>query len=389
MAEYSELPDEETVTDAVDYDTELGGVDSVVDIADTTITDDEDDASRGGNYLDTQRRFTEDAHLLTPTAAAVADSSENYVYSADELRRRQLGYSWRAACAHCTVPKHMRNGRILVIFVLNFIFVTFVWIGVLYKAIYDSAIDYVQHFTNWMWTFAAIFYTLSNISMLMANRFFESILLFGMWWIYFSNVMVVVWLVVVMKWDNPRVLTDEFEVNGGEYHAGEVFTGDFVFHVLPVIYALLHLLFRIPDFIDVFDLYFVPRDPVSMRAPRVRYWKMVTRVVSYLIVLTCIASPLVILTYYNAFDMNHVYEVDTPIYLGILIIAFSIVTAIVAPVVLLSPLGVMSRKQNLRSWSHSMKSPSRADRVKFLKDKEYTRQWRESKEKEQPRSRAS
>lgn len=386
------------------------------------------------NYIDSQNRFTQQSKPVVAPAAVVAsyeddellitsddddDDDDDNMYDSNKdednsseddnenchrsggghrrsnrndgddddmherlLRESQLGYSWRAACARCTVPQHMQNGRVLVIFVLNFIFLTFLWIGVAYKITSDSALEYWEHFTNWMWTFAAVYYTLSNISMLLVNRFFESVLLFGMWWIYFSNVMVIVWLVVIMKLDNPRVLTDEFSANGGPYDAGVVFTGDFVYHILPQIYALVYLLFRIPDFVDVFEMQFAPTDAVSSFAPAVRYWKTVTRVVTYLLVLTCIASPLVVLVYYNAFDMNYVYEVDTPVYLGILIIAFSIITTIIAPVVILSPLGVMSRSQHRDSWSLSPGTPSRADVDEYARDMRFTRRWRDKKREE-------
>lgn len=292
-----------------------------------------------------------------------------------KTHKEQLGYSWRAACAECTVPPHMRNVRIMIIFVLTFIFVTFVWIGVLYKAFADSTQDYLQHFTNWMWTFAAIYYTLDLVSMLMVNRFLESMLLFWLWWIYFSNVMVVFWLVFIMVYDNPRVITDEFESNGGDYYAGLVLVADKVFHIIPELFAVVYLGFRIPDFVDVFHIEFTPTDDMSLKYPMVAYITMVKRVIVYLILLTCVACPLVILTYYNMFDINQVYEVDTPVYLGVLVIMFSIASSTVAPVLLLSPLGIPSRKRHPLSWSTSIRSPSRQDKAEYTRDVEISKQF--------------
>lgn len=279
----------------------------------------------------------------------------------DTVTRQQLGFSWRAACAECRLPPHMRNVRIMVLLIFNILLVTFVWLALGAKAYVDTLEEYVEHFTNWMWTFMAIYYTFDIVAMLMINRFFESVLLSWVWWIYFSNAMVVFWLVFIMLYDNPGILTDEFEENGGDTYAGTILDGDRVFHIIPELYGIIYFIARIPDFVDIFYIAFTPMDAESQAFPRVRYRKMVSNMIVYMVLLNCVACPLVILAYYNIFDIKYVYEVDTPVYLGVLIIFFTILSTNVAPILLLSPLGLPSRKQHLRSWTVSPYVPSQQD----------------------------
>lgn len=265
-------------------------------------------------------------------------------------KKEVVGYSWRSACARCELPPHMKSTRVLILLIMDILFVAALWTGVIYKGVNDSTEDYLQHFTNWMWTFAAIYYTLDAVSLIMSTRFFEFTILWGLWWMYSSNVWVVFWLVFVMVYDNPGVLTDEFEENGGDYYAGTVLVADKVFHIVPAIYAFFYFVVRIPDFIDIYEIATVPVDPISRVSERVRVLKITGAVTIYIIMLIFIScAP--ILVYYNSFDMNEVYEADTNPWLGIAIVFATIVVTIVAPVAILSPLGKASQGRNTDTWT--------------------------------------
>jgi hypothetical protein len=290
-------------------------------------------------------------------------------------KREVIGYSWRSACARCELPPQMNNTRIMVIFTMNILFSIVLWGGVIYKAVNDSTLDYLQHFTNWMWTFAAVYYTLDAIAIIMSTRFFEFVLLYTLWWIYFANVWVVFWLVFIMLYDNPGILTDEFEDNGGDYYAGTVLVANQVFHYIPPVYAAFYLGLRVPDFIDIYYITMVPTDSVSKWSDKVRAIHLSGSFAIYiLVVLFAACGPIMI--YYNAFDINEVYEVDTNVWVGMLVIFSTIVVSTVGPISLLSPLGVRSQEHGRDTWSMSPNVPSERDKTEFRNDVDRTARMR-------------
>ena len=283
-----------------------------------------------------------------------------------EYQKRVLGYSWRRSCARCEPPPHLNSVRILVLLISNSLISILFWVGVIYKAFNDSTLDYLQHFTNWMWTFGAVWYTLDVISMLMITRFAEFMNLFVLWWIYFSNVWVVFWLVFIMLYDNATILTDEFEENGGDYSAGTVLVGDRIFHVIPAVYSLWNLILRIPDFIDIYNNAMIPR--------RLRYKytyslqiEVQYRVYYYMIMIVA-GSSMIILTYYNFFNINEVYNVGTNVWIGLLVIFSTIVLCTVGPIIILSPLGKRSRQAKPDTWTRAPFTASERDKTLFFKD---------------------
>lgn len=276
--------------------------------------------------------------------------SEHAIDAHGHKKEEVVGYSWRSACARCELPPHMKSTRILILLITNLLFVAVLWTGVIYKAIDDSTEDYLEHFTNWMWTFAAIYYTLDVVSLIMSTRFFEFTLLWGLWWMYSANVWVVFWLVFVMVYDNPGVLTDEFKENGGDYYAGTVLVADKVFHILPAVYTFFYFTFRIPDFIDILELAMTPIDRMSRLSAKLSQINITFSVTIYILMLISISCAPVLI-YYNSFDINEVYEADTNPWLGVVIIFSTIVVTIVAPVALLSPLGKASQSTNIDTWT--------------------------------------
>ena len=271
--------------------------------------------------------------------------------------QRVRGYSCRQSLARCESPARFKNARLILLLIRNIIWITILWIGVLGKAATDSSLDIVRHYTNWIWIFSTVYWTLDTISLLKETRYMERALLFGFWWIVFPNIWVVFWLVFVMIYANPNTITDNFEENGGDYYAGAVLVGDRIYHVVPAIYSVWYFAWRMPDFVDIFNLTFGYD------------WRYGTDsrkdgIILYIFLMTA-AAFLPFFMYYNAFDINEVYEVDTPVWVGLMILAGSIGITNVGGIVILSPIGDAIRGSFASSWNLNFTSPSPLDRVKY------------------------
>lgn len=369
------------------------------------------------------------------------DKIEKY-HSVTRKRRYNIrGFGCRAAIARCMLPPRFASSRLVVLLVINLIWVILLWVGVIGKAFNDDSYDYVRHYTNWMWTIGAIYYTFDLIGLLSETRMMECILLLVPWWVFFANVNNVFWLTFIMVYDNPGTLTDNFEENGGDLYPGLVFLGDRLFHIVPVFMAYLNLFIRAPDFIDVYkslfgnntqkiydnknakqlilneleiasksemiadgqdfvrygdqrklDDFFAFEQERKSRirkkwsedsgdlqnytmAPRVKErpnWygcvpdrSLIQYSIVIYIILTFLSSFSIFFTYYNCFDFNEVYEVDTPVYVGVLAVIGSCALSTIPWLIVLSPIGQKARQRFLSSWTIKADEPSLNDRFIF------------------------
>jgi len=366
------------------------------------------------------------------------------------VKRKIRGISCRQSLARCVLPPRFRSTRLLFLLFINLIWILILWAGVFIKAVNDDAYDYVRHYTNWMWTVGAIYYTFDFIGMMLESRYMEMVLLLIPWWIVFANINIVFWLTFIMVYDNPGTLTDNFKVNGGDLYPGTVFLGDRIFHILPVVMAYINMFLRMPDLIDVYDSIFgsswegkeitarmtkmikrelgesddffdkadlkdlkfyydnndkkgpkkgmnesdinflvmkkiqsrnkikrwynsyhelsVGHKYVSSIRQRNRFYfgtvpdnSVVRNVLPLYVVLTFIVSFTIFLTYYNIFDFNKVYDVDTPIWVGLMAAIGATGINTIPFLVITSPMGKSIRKRFLSSWSISDYDPSAED----------------------------
>lgn len=367
------------------------------------------------------------------------------------VKKKIRGISCRQSLARCVLPPRFRSTRLLFLLFINLIWILLLWSGVFIKAVSDDSNDYIRHYTNWMWTVGAIYYTLDFLGMLLESRYMEMILLLIPWWIVFANINIVFWLTFIMVYDNPGTLTDNFKENGGDLYPGTVFLGDRIFHILPVVMAYINMFLRIPDFIDIYDSVFgssweghaitermnkmikkelAESDYVFDKADLLDYklyydenmdkngprkgldkedidrllikkiqsknrikkfhdsYKELSighnfvssvkqrnefyfgtvpdnsasmNVLPLYIILTFIVSFIIFLTYYNIFDFNEVYEVDTPIWVGLLAAIGASGLNTIPFLVITSPMGKSIRKRFMSSWTVSDYDPSAED----------------------------
>jgi hypothetical protein len=269
------------------------------------------------------------------------------------------GFACRESLARCELAPRFKNFRIILLIVSNIFWGIILWIGTIGKIAYDDALDIVQHFTNWLWFMQTAYYTADIIALLQDTRALEFNLLFGVWWIVFPNIWVVNWLVFAMLYSNPNIITDNFEENGGDFYAGEVFIGDRIFHVVTAFYAAWYFLLRIPDFVDIYNITF-GNDWRHGRGSR-KY-----AIVVYALVMTGLAF-IPFFVYYNIFNIKEVYEVTTPIWAGLLIIWGTITMTNIAGIILMSPVGDVVRSSFSASWSMNYTDASDVDRLQYSK----------------------
>lgn len=273
------------------------------------------------------------------------------------LERSVRGFACRESVANCKCPAHFRNPRLILLLASDIVWVVILWIGTIGKIATDSTLDVLQHYTNWLWFMQTAYYSVDVIALLSQTRALEFNLLFGVWWVVFPNIWVVFWLVFAMIYSNPNVITDNFEENGGDYYAGAVLVGDRIFHVVTAIYSAWYFAWRIPDFVDIYNITF--GDDWRHGTGSRRYG-----VIIYIFLMTLLAF-LPFFIYYNSFNIKEVYEVTTPVWVGIMILVGSITITNVCGMAIMSPIGDAVRHSFSESWSMSYAKPSDLDRVAY------------------------
>jgi hypothetical protein len=144
------------------------------------------------------------------------------------------------------------------LFVILFIWSFAVWGGLLYKHISDDWVDIFKYYTNVTLFFQAGFYTIYLFIYIgdPTTRWLERKLLAYLFWIVFSQIILVFFLVLGVLGDAPQLLTKEMKIGGGDYDDGEVFIANWFVHVIPAVIAFIFLTINWTDIADSFVVTF-------------------------------------------------------------------------------------------------------------------------------------
>ena len=261
------------------------------------------------------------------------------------------GFATAEACRRCVVPAHLTTRRLIYLGILS-IWVGILWIMLIGKVTTGTWDDYLRHFTNWMWTYNTIYYTLDLVTLgMLRNRAWEHNVLLVVWWNLFGNVWLVFFLVFILLYDNPYIVLDVMEEYGGDMYAGSVLVFERVFHVLPAVFALFALFMRMPDLI------------LAMRYEFEHNWRRGRPIYLYAYIgVTFLLSFTPFLIYYICLDPNEVYGVNTPVWLGMVVLLSTMGSCVLLPVIFLSPMGKSSRSAvPVDWWSADPQRPSSVD----------------------------
>lgn len=102
---------------------------------------------------------------------------------------------------------YMHKGMAFAMIISGFWAVT-MWIGFVYGIVADGWVGFMSYFTNWMWSFGAVFYTIYVLGILDASGYVHELLILGVLWPYFANVMAVLFLAPIMLLEDSSMLTD-------------------------------------------------------------------------------------------------------------------------------------------------------------------------------------
>ncbi len=193
------------------------------------------------------------------------------------------------------------------------------WVGAIVNIQYEGFGVYHQYFTNWMWTVNLLFYTASLIGLLEWTGTIQYYVVLFVWWPVFANISQVFWLVIVILYYNPDMITDA----GDEYGYGVVLLVDKIKHVIPFLVALAWLHLQWPDI--VFLLSEIYNDKHGVRS-----------IVLYIIA-NLFLGHAIIIGYCLNFDFRVVYNVDINIPIGILLVEFVFLTHLILPILFYSP----------------------------------------------------
>ena len=126
------------------------------------------------------------------------------------------------------------------------------WLVIIYKEVTEDSIDVLKYFTNVSFVMQAIFY-FAYLFVFFEDphkRTLERILLMGFFWLVFAQIVLVFVLVIGVLYDAPELVTKEMKSNGGDYDDGFVLAVERLFHVIPMIAALVFILFTWTDIAD-------------------------------------------------------------------------------------------------------------------------------------------
>lgn len=282
------------------------------------------------------------------------------------------GFSCRRSCGKCKLPTKWKQSRIILAAFLLIGWMTIEWSGVIFKLSTESFHDFISHFTNFTWTLGAIYYTLDFISLLLPYRSFELIVLQYFWWPVFTSIQIVLLFVFIMVYDNPKNITDLFEDNGGDYYAGLVLIGDKIFHEWPFIIALLYyFLIRMYDIRETYYHTFVDLEFSSVlnendEIVRVVVEKAATYKSWLYICIIFVLNIMPFFTYYLNFDFHDVYEVETPVIVGILGVLGCNFASIAFIMFLLPSFSSLDNSTEL-TWTSTYSKPSAQDFIDYDK----------------------
>ncbi len=274
------------------------------------------------------------------------------------------GYACRRKLSKCELPKRFYDGRIILQICFSLIFAIILWGGFIAKLASESFFEFIQHYTNWVWSMVTFFCTVLCISLMMSTRWMELQVIYVFLWPVMFNTWTMFFLVFLMVESNPGTITDNFKENGGDFDPGDVFVADRLFHVVPPIFMLLTLFVLSTDIKEMYDVIFSSQWQKRFKKPYV----IANNSIFFYILMMSIASLLPFFVYYNAFDFRWVYSVKTSIWIGILLVICVLVLVVILPIVYFTPITQLKSIDNHDSWVIDSFSPSQEDLDAYLDD---------------------
>lgn len=213
--------------------------------------------------------------------------------------------------------------RRILVFTVNLVWTIVLWVGVFGKIAFEDLGVYVSYFTNWSWTYQAIFYLLYLLSYLESprTRTLEFWLLYAFWWNVFCQAMNVFFLVIWVIQDSADIVTKEMKLGGGEYDDGTVLNVEKLYHTFPALMAAFNIFGLWSDVTDMTiyafaDIVFFGYED-RCKHDQFRYRVRAEPAWTY-IGFSTILGAVPLLVYYNVFDIQEVYDLeDFPIAAGV------------------------------------------------------------------------
>lgn len=195
----------------------------------------------------------------------------------------------------------------------------FLWVTIGGKLANDGAYTYSRYFTNWMWTFNAVFYSLYVVSFLDFSLSVYDFIITYLCWPFVANVAQVFILVAVLKVSGTRL----YEEAADEVGWGLTLFWDQLVHMFPLVWALIWLMFSWTDIRTALDTF--------KWVPGQRRYFILYLVYNYG------TANLFLFCYWAVNDFHEVYGVDVNIWLVLLLISVIYLAFVPLPIVLLSP----------------------------------------------------
>lgn len=233
----------------------------------------------------------------------------------------------------------------IIAFILAFTWMIILWIGVLYKCLWESVTDFISYFTNITFTYQAVYYLLYVLSFFgdPRKRTLEFFLLFGFLWNVFAQIWIVFVLVFGIFLDNAALLIDETKTGGGDYDDGVVLVADRLYHVVPLMVVILLVGLTWSDISDILilmfaDVFCLPKhyngqklcvhDRCAFRVDKKNAWKY--------IIFNYIMAFIPLLLYANIVDLRKIYQLeDFKTYQAVFAVVIINVIAVIIPLVIM------------------------------------------------------
>lgn len=192
------------------------------------------------------------------------------------------------------------------------------FVGTAAKVAFNDG-SFTQFFTNWMWVFNFVFYTFDVISYFDPTGYINFYLIYGVWPPFFGNVAQVFFIVMMILYEHPQLITDEAD----EFGWGIVILVERIVHVMPFVVQLFWIAMRAPDIILVLKSF---------------QWRRGFRAI-FLIYLFMIYvfAHIPFITYIGVYDFHKVYHVWIPEWIGLILAEIIFIMTVLLPVAALSP----------------------------------------------------
>lgn len=231
------------------------------------------------------------------------------------------------------------NNRRIFTFLFSLLWTIVLWFGVLYKCFYESVTDFISYFTNISFAYQAVYFLLYTLSFLEdpRKRRLEFFVLFGFFWNMFAQVCNVFILVLGVFLDAPGLVISETKTGGGDYDDGVVLVAERLYHVIPLMVALIIIFLCWIDISDILILMFAKvyclpkyyKGEKLCSHSRCAFKVDIKQAWCY-ILFNYIMAFVPLLLYYNIVDLRTIYKLhDFPTYAAFLVMiginAFSVV----------------------------------------------------------------